>query len=62
VASLLNVITISLLITRVATIALTATGLSRELARFQEPLNTAPIGYRPRLPGAGVWRVEAYVS
>jgi hypothetical protein len=35
VASLLVIITISLLITRVATIALTATGLSRESARFQ---------------------------
>ncbi len=35
VASLLVVITISLLITRMATIALTATGLSRESARFQ---------------------------
>ena len=35
VASLLVIITISLLITRIATIALTATGLSRESARFQ---------------------------
>jgi hypothetical protein len=35
VASLLVVIVISLMVTRMATIALTATGLSRESARFQ---------------------------
>lgn len=35
VISLLVVLTISLLITRIATISLTATGLSRESARFQ---------------------------
>lgn len=35
VVSLLVVLTVSLLITRVATVALTATGLSRESARFQ---------------------------
>ncbi len=35
VVSLLVVLTFSLLVTRVATIALTATGLSRESARFQ---------------------------
>jgi len=35
VVSLLVVLSISLLITRVATVALTATGLSRESARFQ---------------------------
>ena len=35
VVSLLVVLTVSLLVTRVATVALTATGLSRETARFQ---------------------------
>jgi hypothetical protein len=35
IASLLLIITVSILITRVATIALTHTGLSRETARFQ---------------------------
>ncbi len=35
VITLLVVLTISLLITRIATVALTATGLSREAARFQ---------------------------
>jgi len=35
VISLLVVLTISLLITRIATVALTATGMSREAARFQ---------------------------
>jgi hypothetical protein len=35
IASLLIVVLISLLVTRVATIALIATGLSREMARFQ---------------------------
>lgn len=35
ITSLLLVVTISLLITRVATVILTATGMSREVARFQ---------------------------
>lgn len=35
VVSLLVVLTVSLLVTRIATVALTATGLSRETARFQ---------------------------
>jgi hypothetical protein len=35
IASLLVVVLISLIVTRVATVALTATGMSREMARFQ---------------------------
>jgi hypothetical protein len=45
VASLLVVVLLSLLITRVATVALVATGLSRSTARFQA--RSAFTGTRP---------------
>lgn len=43
--SLISVILISLLVTRVATVALTATGLSREAARFQARSALSGVGF-----------------
>jgi hypothetical protein len=44
-ASLIAVVLISLLVTRVATVALTATGLSREAARFQSRSALSGVGF-----------------
>lgn len=44
-ASLIAVVLISLLVTRVATVALTATGLSREAARFQARSALSGVGF-----------------
>ncbi len=44
-ASLIAVVLVSLLVTRVATVALTATGLSRESARFQARSALSGVGF-----------------
>jgi hypothetical protein len=48
VVSLLLVITVSMLVTHVATIALTLTGLSREMARFQARSAFTGVGFTTR--------------
>jgi hypothetical protein len=45
VVSLLTVITVSVLITRIATVALSHTGLSRESARFQARSAFTGVGF-----------------
>ena len=49
VVTLLLVLVLSILITRVATVALTHTGLSRQTARFQA---------RSALTGVGFWIID----
>ena len=48
-ASVLIIVLISLILTRIATVALIQTGLSRETARFQA--RSAPHRHRPRFRG-----------
>ncbi len=48
IASLLIVLTISLMVTRVATMALVLTGMSREAARFQARSAFSGVGYTTR--------------
>lgn len=45
IASLLVVLVLSLLVTRIATVALTHTGLSREVARFQARSAFSGVGF-----------------
>lgn len=45
IASVLVIVTLSLVVTRVATVALTLTGLSREAARFQARSALTGVGY-----------------
>jgi len=48
IISLLIVVALSLLITRVATVALTLTGMSREAARFQARSAFSGVGFTTR--------------
>lgn len=45
IVSLLLILTLSILITRIATVALTHTGLSREAARFQARSAFTDVGF-----------------